>query len=701
MTEPASFLPRLNGGSVPALLLLPALRLLFVFCTPFVFCAAGPAAAQATPDNAIPNPDLFGPALKPLILAEQYAVSRGDPDAILEYSRELAVASLRLLAVIDPHDQETTKALQALPSSDRLVSDLPTELLLLRSELTSGETADAAELVKHILSTNPDTADLRIALSKTMEQGSDRDDALREAARAVELDPGSRDAQIALGMASWEINGFQYNEQTLQAFTAAQRLDPDGYASNLSLGLIESQYHRFEPAAIHLRAAVAVDPSAPEPWYQLGMNAWEQDRLADAGQALQQYLSLAKSRGSGKPVQIRLALLILDRIADEQGIAADPAHLAAEDALKQQIAPQADLAARSPDPGASVPDLGSSVMDPGASVMNSGASSNPSQLPGAAIAKTGLKATPRQLREVAANSLNDMGTALARKHDYAAAVLPLHYAAEDDPTLDPVMRNLGFAAFLSGSYEESEKALRQEIAIHPDDATARAYLGLSLFETGEYAEASATFQFFGAALSSKPLVEATAAAAYARSGQRAQAEDTLADLANAAPDPQVQAREAVAWLDLGDVLRATDLAQAAFSANPQTPDALHVLGEIALERGDAPAALRAFDDQLRVTSLVKVTSQSTDDLLEAQLLRAEALIASGSRSQGELISRDLARTHPGLANTLRSQGETLLRNGDAHAAYAKLGAALLLAPGQEDLRKDYAAAKSQIQTAQK
>jgi tetratricopeptide (TPR) repeat protein len=333
--------------------------------------------------------------------------------------------------------------------------------------------------------------------------------------------------------------------------------------------------------------------------------------------------------------------------------------------------------------------------------MNSGASSNSSQLPGAAIAKTGLEATPRQLREVAANSLNDMGTALAHKHDYAAAVLPLHYAAEDDPTLDPVMRNLGFAAFLSGSYEESEKALRQEIAIHPDDATARAYLGLSLFETGEYAEASATFHFFGAALSSKPLVEATAAAAYARSGQRAQAEDTLADLANAAPDPQVQAREAVAWLDLGDVLRATDLAQAAFSANPQTPDALHVLGEIALERGDAPAALRAFDDQLRVTSLVKVTSQSTDDLLEAQLLRAEALIASGSRSQGELISRDLARTHPGLANTLRSQGETLLRNGDAHAAYAKLGAALLLVPGQEDLRKDYAAAKSQIQTAQK
>ena len=669
MTEPATSSPRLHGGCPPSLVLL---------C---VFCAAGQAAAQAASDNTMPDPDLLGPELKPLILAEQSAVSSGDPDAILEYSRDLAVASLRLLAVVDPKDQESSKALQALPSADRLVSDLPTELLLLRSELMSGETTDAAELDKHILSTNPDSSALRIALSKTMEQGSDRDDALREAARAVELDPNSREAQIALGMASWEINGFQYNEQTLRAFTAAQRLDPDGYASNLSLGLIESQYHQFEPAAIHLHAALAADSSAPEPWYQLGMNAWDQDRPADAAQALQSYLSSAKSSKRGKPGQVRLALLILDRIADEEGTASDPTHFAAEDALRQQIGPQADFAERSPDAGAG-------VVDPGAA-------GNPSQLPAAAVAKTGVKATPRQLREVAANSLNDMGTALARKHDYAAAVLPLHYAAEDDPTLDPVMRNLGFAAFLSGSYEESEKALRQEVATHPNDATARAYLGMSLFATGEYSEASATFQLFGPALSSKPLVEATAAAAFARSGQRAQAQNTLADLDKAAPDPQVQAREAVAWLDLGDVGRATDFAQAALSANSQTPDALHLLGEIALERGDAAGAVREFDSELKVSSL------GTDDLLEARVLQAESLIASGHRSQGELIARDLARAHPGLGKTLHSQGETLLKNGDAHAAWEKLGAALLLAPGEEDLSKDLTSAKRLMQTASK
>ena len=666
MTDPATILPGHHGCRVPSLVLL------------LVFCAAGAAAAQVASGNAVPDPDLFGPEMKPLIVAEQFAVRADDPDRILESSRDLAVASLRLLAIVDPQDQESGKALQALPSSDRLVSDLPTELLLLRSELVSGETADAGELEKHILSTNPDSADLRIALSKTMEQGFDRDDALREAARGVELEPNSREAQIALGMASWEINGFQYNEPTLEAFTTAQRLDPKGFVSNLSLGLIESQYHRYEAAAIHLHAALAADPSAPEPWYLLGMNAWDQDRPADASPALENYLSLAESSKRGKPGQVRLALLVLDRIAEEQGSAVDPARIAAEDALKQQIAPQADFGERSSDAGAG-------VVDPGAA-------GNPPLHTETAIAKTGIKATPQQVREVVANSLNDMGTALARKHDYAAAVVPLHYAAAYDPTLDPVMRNLGFAAFLSGSYEESEKALRQEVAAHPDDATARAYLGMSLFAIGEYGEASATFQLFGPALSSKPLVEATAAAAFARAGQRAQAEDTLADLDKAAPDPQVQAREAVAWLDLGDVKRATQFAQAALSANSQTPDALHVLGEIALERGDAAGAVRAFDNELKVSSL------GADDRLEARVLLAEALIASGNRTQGQLMARDLARTHASLAKAFAAQGETLLKNGDADEAWEIFGGALLLAPDDADLRKGLASARRLMQS---
>ena len=216
------------------------------------------------------------------------------------------------------------------------------------------------------------------------------------------------------------------------------------------------------------------------------------------------------------------------------------------------------------------------------------------------------KATPGQLREVVANSLNDMGTALARKHDYAAAVLPFHYAAEDDPALDPVMRNLGFAAFLSGSYKESEKALRQEIATHPDDATARAYLGMALFETGEYSEASATFQFFGSALVvqsrwSKPPRPRHSPV----QGQRAQVSRHAGGPQHRLP---LTRRCRLARPSHGSILAMSDappiLPGPRCPGIRKLPDALRVVGEIALERGDGPGAVRAFDSELKGSQIV-------------------------------------------------------------------------------------------------
>src|SRR5208282_2610349 len=137
-----------------------------------------------------------------------------------------------------------------------------------------GETSQAAELEKHILGSNPDSAELHLQLAQAFTKGAEPDEAVQEAQRAVALDPVSLDAQIALGMAYWKLNGFGYNEATLSAFKAAHQLDPGGYTTNLLIGSIESQYQRFDDAAAHLRAAANADQGAPEPLYQLGMNAY-------------------------------------------------------------------------------------------------------------------------------------------------------------------------------------------------------------------------------------------------------------------------------------------------------------------------------------------------------------------------------------------------------------------------------------------
>ncbi len=638
------------------------------------------AAAQTAPGNAPAEPGLFGPALQSLIVAQQEAIHSGNPDTALVYSRALAMASLRKLAAMDSKDDACRQAITSLPSSDRMVADLPTALLLLRAELTSGETAQAADLADHIVGTRPDSVPLRIQISKTMADNSDLDGAVQEANRAVEIDPNSRDAQIALGMAWWALNEFGYNEESLRAFTAAQRLDPSGYGSNLSLGMIQSQYHDFDAADQHLRAAATDNSSAPQPWYQLGMNSYEQDRLADAEQRLEQYLLLAKSRENAQPAQVRLALLTLDAIANEQGKPPDPAHAAEEETLRQQIGAQAQANTMAFSPDAARGAMAASARTPSPSGQKADDTS-------------GIHATAQQVRELAANSLNDWGTALARRHEYAAAVVPFRYAAGEDPSLDPVMRNLGFSALMSHAYRESEEALRKWVAGHADDVTARAYLGLAQFANGEYAAAAATFKVVGPAVSSRPLMAATAAAAFARAGDRTGAAIALAELDGTASDPDARARAAAAQLDLGDVNRAAALAQSALAHDAQNSEALRVLGDIDLEKGNGVEAAKAFEQES------KASTAASEEVAEARALLAEALLSTGRRSEAEAILREVMRTHPESGKALRSEGELLLKNGDVHAARERLGAALVLLPQDPELRRNFETAKQLTQAA--
>jgi protein O-GlcNAc transferase len=641
---------------------------------------AGAGAAQESQTSGRPDPEKFGAQVNALLAAQQDALNSGDPDQILKTSSSVAAASLALLDNLDAKDQESRKALKALPYAEGLLSDLPSELSLLGMELSLGEKSGAAELTKHIVSTNPGNAELHLKLAQIFAQGSEPDEAVEEAQRAVELEPASRDAQIALGMAYWKLNGFEYNEETLNAFTAAHQLDPDGFSTNLLLGSIESKYERWDDAAAHLRAAAKANPDAPEPWYQLGMNAYEQKQQAEAHDLLERYLSLYGTSGRQNPSQKRLALLTLDQIAQEQGETPDSTHRAEEEALKQHLLEAMD--GRDAGPGAGMPALGAA---------------GPGDQPSGAD-KAGSKSTDSaalaQLRELAANALGNIGTVLARKQDFAGAVTPFKYAAEEDPSQGAVIRNLGLAACISGSYEDGAQALKQVVAAHPEDATARGCLAMAEFETGEYADAAVNFESLGDALSREPLFDVTAAATFARTGDRARAEKVLAELNGSNQNAQVQAREATAFLDLGEVERARKLGEAALGAKSQIPaEAYRVLGLLALERGEAKAAVTEFQSESAVERA------GTANQLEAQALLAEALVKSGKISEGENLRLKLVREDPDLANSFFRQGETLMKNGDAQADYEKLTAALALAPHEKEIRAAFDSARRAIHSA--
>jgi len=647
--------------------------LMVLVCT--ASCAAQSGASGATQD-----PEVFGSAVKSFLIAEQEALESDVPDRVLKGSAPVAVASLALLTSMDQRDQQTRNALSALPYAQGLIFDLPTQLVLLRMELSLGEAAPAAEFKKHILATNPVDAKLHVTLCQILGSARQMEDAVREAQHAVEFDPASREAQTALGMAYWGLNGFQYNEEALRAFTRAHEIDPDGFVTNLFLGTLESQYQRFDAATSHLRAAAAADPSAPDPWYQLGMNAWEQSDPPDAVEFLGHYLSLAESRKNGKPSQLRLALLTLDQIAEGQGKTPEAAHRAEEDALKRQLLQTG---------GANGADASAATLP-----MGSPDTADRSPLPQNADAVSSTTASEAKLRELAANALGNIGTVFARKRDYAAAIVAFKFAIAEDPTQEQVIRNLGLAACVSESYEETARALKRTLAAHPDDMVARGCLGTAELETGQYPDAAKTFAYLGPELSSKPLYEATAAAAFARAGDRELAEKALADLESADANPILQAREAIAYLDLGKADRAQDLAEKALnSASQAPPEALHVLGLLDLVRGNPAKAVAEFQKECQVDH------PDGTDHLEAEALLAQALIKSGKRSEGEEISLQLIRSNPDLVSSLVHVSEELLKNGDSHAAYEKGAAAMALAPHERQVRAAFDSASRAIQVA--
>ena len=80
------------------------------------------------------------------------------------------------------------------------------------------------------------------------------------------------------------------------------------------------------------------------------------------------------------------------------------------------------------------------------------------------------------MRGVVARSLNDAGTALAQERDYARALPFFREAAEADPTVVPVMRNLGLAAYHQAEYAEAVRALSKALEQAPGDALVQRYL---------------------------------------------------------------------------------------------------------------------------------------------------------------------------------------------------------------------------------
>jgi tetratricopeptide (TPR) repeat protein len=92
------------------------------------------------------------------------------------------------------------------------------------------------------------------------------------------------------------------------------------------------------------------------------------------------------------------------------------------------------------------------------------------------------------LAEVLGASFNDLATAEALESKYGDALSHYREAAQWDPQIPGLQRNLGLAAYFAGQPAEAIRLLSKTMVQAPGDSHARAVLGLAYFSSGNFAK---------------------------------------------------------------------------------------------------------------------------------------------------------------------------------------------------------------------
>lgn len=710
-------------------------------CTTLHICAETPAPQQETVGSADQQ-------LQSLLSAQQSSVQSGVARRILSTSQELAAFTLRLLAGLDLargdlakaseryqqslaiHDSPDVRlelaisyimrkdadhalteaakvtaqqpeyarawsitgealllkkdiraAADALARSLYLKPDMQTALILVTVRQSLNQKDESDRLLEQIKGSLGDSAQLHLLLANAYHQAGDLSATISELNKAIELDPRIGALHLALGNAYWELNEYQYNADALRAFAESQKLDPADYFSNYDLGAVESQYGLYEQATTHLELAANVKPSTPDPLIQLGINAYAQGYWAQARTYLEKAVELNGKQEGGDVFQVRRAYLVLSRLATQDGRMEEAQKLFGDaERLHQEMLKEEVPATLSESNG-----LTTNLTRPQAP--RGGTPANPNRISGGASSSE-LQARERELLEIAANSLNDAGTALARTRDYAAALPFFRQAAKVNPDLLPAVRNMGIAAFHVGAYDESVSALSRALGQNPQDALSRAYLGMSMFNLNRFAESATAFSTLGREIVSNATFASTYALALARSHQPAAANSVLNELVSATPTAAVLVAVAGVYIELEDFDRANSSAQSALQADPNIPGAHAAAGRALLGLHRPADAISELNAELRVIP------ETDRGRLDTKVLLASAFLMSGQKAEALSVVKDINAAHPEYAVLRQKLGEDFLKAGAAKPAVENLRAAMLLNPAAPELRRELSAALS-------
>jgi len=542
----------------------------------------------------------------------------------------------------------------------------------------------AAQVFANIVALMGDSGSLHVFFGHAYRDAEMQDDAIRELQRAVALDTRTPHAHYFLGLALLWKNEWTDTPEIRQEFVTEISNYPRDFLANYFLGYLDSNDRRYDEANVHLKVATEIDPSWPEPWLFLGLNAYSQGDPVHSEAYLRKSIELTGKDESRGNYQVRRAYITLGRILTASGRAdqAAPYLEKAREFQKQSLAEaQQQVAGKASEEGSVSPaavvallnsqddqamELSSQPVDPTVPL-------DPSVLARSGLSEETQKAAvteENRLRLILGSSFNDLATSEAIRRDYSSALSHYQEAERWDPTVPGLLRNLGVAAFRVQNYQECVRALSQVLAGDPSNAGVRAMMGSAYFALDKYREAAETIAPLGQRAMQDSTLGYAWAASLSRLGELGHATQVLEVYEKSDLSPDALVLVGQLWTDMGDYSRAVQTFHRALDRDPQLEKARYFAGLAQLRWEHENEATEEF------TAALKLNPDDAD----AKVGLGYICMQQAKPSEAMELFRSVITTHPDNGNAQYQLGKLLLDAGKVLEAVTHLEAAARALP---------------------
>ena len=613
-------------------------------------------------------------------------------DAITESSKVLDAApnDVRANTVLGRalmRQQKYTQAAEALSKAIRSSLDIESMYSLGICLLASNDSKDkeqAAATFKQMIEFAGDSGSIHVLFGRAYRDAGDLPTAIRELERAIQIDPKTPHAHYFLGLASLALNEWKPTPKAHDELLKEAENYPHDFLANYMLGFLASSERQYDVADKYLKVAAAVNPTWPEPWLYMGLNAYAQGDLTRAEENLRKaVLYTGKDEGRSN-YQIRRAYVDLGRILSNSGRKEEAetflakAHDLQNKTMQetQQSVAQTAAAAGAGDSAALV------ALNPEAEAQAApllAADTDPfAPLDAAMIARANL--TPKQrsaaesqetrLRLILGESLSDLATSEAVRGQFPEALMHYQQSEHWNPTNPGLARNLGMCAYKAANYSEAIRGLSQSLAEKPNDVPVRALLGMSYFASDKFGDAVKTFAPLGTRGEQDPTVGYAWAASLSKLSDLKRASEVLIQFENANIPNDTLVLVGQLWIEIGDYNRAVEALHRAVQSNPSLPKAHYFAGLAYLRSERWPEAATEFQAELGL---------SPDDL-DARYNLGFVYLQQTKVDDALQLFQQVISAQPNYANAQYQIGKIMLDRGQLPDAISHLEIAARLIP---------------------